>query len=368
MSGIIPETLLRPEVLALSSYHVANADGLIKLDAMENPYAWPDVMVGPWLARMREAEINRYPDPEGFDLKSAIRASEAVPVEVDLLLGNGSDELIQIVLMAVAKPGAVVLAPAPTFVMYRQIAQSLGIECHGVPLREKDFSLDLDAMLEAVRRLRPAVVFIAYPNNPTGNLFDRQAIEAIVDEAPGLVVLDEAYAPYARDSFMAWVSSRKNLLVMRTLSKLGLAGIRVGYLAGQPRWIEQFDKLRLPYNINVLTQVTAEFALRQRWFLDEQVNRILADRAALHEQLSQVTGVRAFPTQANFILFRVEGMDADQVFDGLKAKGVLIKNLNGAGGPLRQCLRVTVGTEYENGRFVATLNEVLNSGPPPCWP
>lgn len=361
MSGIDNKVraLLRPEVLALSAYHVPDSKGYIKLDAMENPYAWPEEMVGEWLERLRQAEPNRYPDPACSRLKAALREANGVPDGAELLLGNGSDEIIQIILMAVAGPEVSVLAPEPTFVMYRQIGASLGLRFVGVPLRMEDFSLDVDAMCAAIEQHRPAVVFLAYPNNPTGNLFDEDAIARILAVAPGLVVVDEAYAPYADASFMPKIAEFGHLLVMRTLSKLGLAGLRLGFLAGGKAWIEQLDKIRLPYNINVLTQISAEFALEKQAVFDAQVQCLLRDRQRLAEDLGRLAALRVYESRANFILFRLLRHDADEVFQKLKASGVLVKNLHSSGGPLAQCLRVTIGTPEENRRFLAELRCLL---------
>lgn len=351
--------LLRPEILALSAYHVPDSKGYIKLDAMENPYTWPETMVEAWLGRLAKASPNRYPDPACHRLKAALKAANGVPEGAELLLGNGSDEIIQIILMAVAGPDVTILAPEPTFVMYRQIAVSLGLRFVGVPLREQDFALDADAMCAAIAAHRPAVVFLAYPNNPTGNLFAPDAIERILAAAPGLVVVDEAYAPYADASFMPSVLKFDNLVVMRTLSKLGLAGLRLGFLAGAKAWIEQLDKIRLPYNINELTQISAEFALEQQAILDTQINAILRDRQQLAEMLGKMDGVRVYDSRANFILFKLVGHAAPDIFQRLKDSGVLIKNLHPAGGMLAHCLRVTVGTPDENRRFLDALAEAL---------
>ncbi|MFM8331322.1 MAG: histidinol-phosphate transaminase [Candidatus Methylumidiphilus sp.] len=349
--------LLRPEVLALSAYHVQDASGLVKLDAMENPYRWPEDMTEEWLGLLRTAAVNRYPDPAADRLRVALRRANAVPDGMELMLGNGSDELIQIILMALAG-GASVLAPQPTFVMYRQIAVSLGLRFVGVDLRADDFSLDMDALHAAIAEHRPQVIFLAYPNNPTGNAFDAADVLEILRIAPGLVVLDEAYAPFADDTFMPKLAEFPNLLVMRTLSKLGLAGLRLGFLVGHPGWIGQLDKLRLPYNINVLTQLTAEFALSKQAVFDEQVAQIRRDREALTAGL-RLLPVAAFPSQANFVSFRVLGQDADAVFGKLKQVGVLIKNLSHAAPMLRGCLRATVGTSEENQRFMEALTAIL---------
>ncbi|HYE36107.1 histidinol-phosphate transaminase [Methylocaldum sp.] len=354
-------SLLRPEVLALSAYHVPDSSGYVKLDAMENPYSWPDDMVEAWLARLREAQPNRYPDPACSRLRAKLREAYGVPEGAELLMGNGSDEIIQIILMALQGRDATVLAPEPTFVMYRQIASCLGLKFVGVPLREADFSLDMVAMRTAIEKHRPAVIFLAYPNNPTGNVFDPEDVAEILQAAPGLVVLDEAYTPYAGRSFMPRLAEFERLLVMRTLSKLGLAGLRLGLLAGARAWIDEFDKIRLPYNINILTQISTEFAIEKREVFEAQVKLILRDRQYLHEELSRLTGVHVYRSDANFILFRLLRHDANQVFQGLKSSGVLIKNLHPSGGQLSGCLRVTVGMPEENDKFLAVLAKILAS-------
>jgi histidinol-phosphate aminotransferase len=358
-SRVRPEGLLRPEVRALSAYHVPDSAGYIKLDAMENPYAWPEATVDAWLEVLRGTEPNRYPDPACKPLKAALKAANGVPAGAEVLLGNGSDEIIQILLMAL-KPGSAVLAPEPTFVMYRQISVSLGLPFIGVPLATDDFGLDMEVLGAAIESHRPAIIFLAYPNNPTGNLFDADAVKRIIEMAPGLVVVDEAYAPYAGASFMRELESYDNLLVMRTLSKLGLAGLRLGFLAGSPRWIAQLDKVRLPYNINVLTQKSAEFALANPEVFEAQVAHILADRAHLLEALQRCPEVRVHESRANFILLRLLRHDATAVFNALKSQGVLIKNLHPAGGVLSHCLRVTVGKPAENLRFLDTFLATLD--------
>jgi len=351
---------IRPEIQALSAYHVPPARGLIKLDAMENPYGWPPALVQAWLEALRSVELNRYPDPGASELSDALRGAMQVPAGMQLVLGNGSDELIQMLALALADRGRVVLAPDPTFVMYRMIAQVAGLSYQAVPLAE-DFSLDSRAMREAIEAYAPAIVFLAYPNNPTGTLFEARAIEEIIRAAPGLVVVDEAYAPFTDASFMARLGEFPNLLVMRTVSKMGLAGLRLGLLAGPPEWLGEIDKTRLPYNINVLTQASARFALQHKALLDEQARRIRADRADMLRRLGAMPALQTWPSEANFILFRVAGGRADAVFESLREQGVLIKNLNPAGGRLRDCLRVTVGTPEENQAFLQALGRALSA-------
>lgn len=349
--------LFRPEVLAMSAYHVADARNLIKLDAMENPYTWPEDIQQRWLESLKTCPINRYPDPTGSALCEQLRRANAIPDHAALLLGNGSDEIIQILLMALSAD-ATVLAPEPGFVMYRQIARSLGLNYVGVPLAT-DFALDLSAMLAAIADNRPAAIFIAYPNNPTGNLFDAQAIKTIIAAAPGLVVVDEAYAPFADASFVGELGNYPNLLVMRTVSKLGLAGLRLGYLAGPAEIVAELDKVRLPYNINSLTQATVGFALEHGDFLAQQTQAIRAERTAMAKALKAWPTLTVYPSSANFILFRTPAGTADQLFAGLKARGILIKNLSGQGGVLSDCLRVTIGKPEENQSFLNALAAAL---------
>ncbi len=367
MSGRVGEALqaqlrerVRPEILALKAYHVPPAAGFIKLDAMENPYHWPDPLVQEWLEELRRVELNRYPDPTASRLKARLRTVMALPEPASLLLGNGSDELIQMILLTLGRPGAKVLAPEPGFAMYRIIAECVGMEYVGVPLGE-GFALDAAAMGAAIAEHDPAVVFIAYPNNPTGNLFDPAAVREVIAASRGLVVIDEAYHAFAGDSFADALTEFDHVLVMRTVSKMGLAGLRLGVLAGPQAWLEQIEKTRLPYNINVLTQVSADFALRHGALLDEQTQRIRRDREALYGALAATAGVEPFPSRANFILFRVGPGRAGAVFETLKHGGVLIKNLEGAHPALADCLRVTVGTPEENRAFLAALHTALQA-------
>jgi histidinol-phosphate aminotransferase len=349
---------IRPEIRALSAYHVPDPGNCIKLDAMENPYSWPQWMTDAWLETLREVSLNRYPDPGAQQLKAMLRDCMAIPADMEILLGNGSDELIQMLALAVAQPGRVVLAPEPSFVMYRLIAILAGMDYVGVPL-DREFQLDVPAMLAAIETHQPALVFLAYPNNPTGNLFRAEDIEAILNASSGLVVVDEAYAPFTDASFLDRLGHHDHLLVLRTVSKMGLAGLRLGLLVGSPAWLGEIDKTRLPYNINVLTQASGAFALRHVDVLQEQARRIRADRGLLYAALEGMSGVEPYPSDANFILFRVPAGRGQELFDALKAQGVLIKNLSGAGGVLADCLRVTVGKPEENEAFLRALRAAL---------
>jgi histidinol-phosphate aminotransferase len=351
--------LLRQEVLDLHAYHVPDSSGYIKLDAMENPYLVPPALRGEIAEAVAEAAINRYPDPGAASLKDKIRAVSGLPEGMEVLLGNGSDELIQLLAMAFNKPGALLLSVEPSFVMYKMIATFTGLSYVGVPLAE-DFSLDLSATLAAIKRERPALIFLAYPNNPTGNLFPADAVAQIIRASPGLVVVDEAYYAFASDSFIPRLAQYPNLLVMRTFSKLGMAGLRLGFLAGNGAWLGQLEKLRLPYNVGVLPQLVAGKLLDHHDVLLHQAEQIKKDRAKLYRQLSEIAAVSVYSSEANFLLFRVA--NAAAIFDGLKQRGVLIKNLDGGHPMLKDCLRVTVGTPDENERFMLALQESLHNG------
>ena len=356
MRDLVARTLRR-EVLDATAYHVANASGMVKLDAMENPYPLPPALQEELGRLAARAPLNRYPDPDASQLREALRSALEVPAGMDLMLGNGSDELIQLLALACARPQAAMLGVEPSFAMYPLVARACGLRFVGVPLTA-DFSLDVDGLTTAIARERPALVFIAYPNNPTGNLFDARAIERVIAAAPGIVVIDEAYHPFAQASFLQRSSAFPNLLVMRTLSKLGLAGLRLGVLIGAPAWIGELNKLRLPYNVNVLTQLIAEHLLKREDVLHEQAAAIRSGRARVLERLRQIPGVHAYPSDANFVLFRVAAADA--IFEALKREGILIKKLTGSHPALADCLRVTVGTPQENEAFLRALAAACN--------
>ena len=355
------EHWVRPEIRALSAYHVQNPAGLVKLDAMENPYTWPEGLREEWAELLRSTDVNRYPDPSAAALSERLAQTMDVPEGMRLILGNGSDEIIQMIAMSLSGPGRCVMSVDPGFVMYRMIATFCGMPYVGVPLRADDFTLDVPALKQAMDQHQPAVVFLAYPNNPTGNLYAEQDVIDIIEAAPGLVVVDEAYAPFTDESFMSRLGQYDNLVVMRTVSKMGLAGLRLGLLAGPAQWLDEFDKVRLPYNVNVLTQVSAEFALRHKAVFDEQTDHIRAERERLLSAFAELPGVRVFPSQANFILLRTPQGQANAWFDGLKERGVLIKNLNGAHPLLADCLRPTVGTPEENARMLKAFAEVASA-------
>ncbi len=343
---------IRADVRAMRAYAVARAEGMIKLDAMENPYRLPAPVRAKLAAALAETPVNRYPDGGADAVKAALARALGLPDGVALVLGNGSDELIQMVTTAVAAPGAAVLAPDPTFEMYRIYAQLAHLRYVPVPLRE-DFALDVDAMEAAIAREAPALVWLACPNNPTGNLFAETEILRIVHGTPGLVLIDEAYYAFAERTFLPRVLEFPNVVIVRTVSKIGMAGIRLGYAIGHPAWIGEIDKVRPPYNLNAFTQAAAPVLLAEEALLSDQAASIRTERARLVGALTAMPGVTAFPTQTNFVLARVP--DADRWFGALRDAGILVKNRHGVHPLLAQCLRITVGTPAENGALIAAL-------------
>ena len=350
---------IRADVQSMHAYAVQDARGLLKLDAMENPYGLPPALQAALGERLGALALNRYPGPRSADLQRALAAYAAVPEGFGLMLGNGSDELISLLAMACDLPGAAVLAPEPGFVMYAMSARLQGLRFVGVPLTA-DFELDEAAMLAAIAREKPAIVYLAYPNNPTANLWDDAVIEKIVEAQGaqgGLVVIDEAYQPFAGRSYIDRVARHGHVLLMRTLSKFGLAGVRLGYLMGPAALVSEVDKVRPPYNISVLNCECALFALEHAEVFAGQAVEIRAQRRRIFDALARLPAVKSWPSDANMILVRVP--DAARTFEGMKARGVLVKNVSKMHPLLANCLRLTVGTEDENAQMLAALESSL---------
>jgi histidinol-phosphate aminotransferase len=354
------EQWVRPDILAQQAYPVPSAEGLIKLDAMENPYTWPDAMRAAWAAELQAVTLNRYPSAQASELKAALRQHIGLSESYDLLLGNGSDEIIQLLLMTVSASGRTIMTPEPGFVMFRIIAQSLHLDFAGLPL-DADFNLDMPACLAAIAEHQPAVIFLAQPNNPTGNVWPEADLRALIEAAPGVVVLDEAYTAFTDTDFLSWLDDYEHLLVMRTLSKVGLAGLRLGLLMGRPQWLEHIDKVRLPYNINTLTQASAQFALQHFAELSRQTDLIRAERERMMQALAALPLVRIWPSEANFILVRTPADQARACFEICRTQGILIKCVDGAHPLLKDCLRLTIGQPEENSALLRVLAHALTA-------
>jgi histidinol-phosphate aminotransferase len=351
MNAFIDRTI-RPDIRPMSAYPVSDATGLIKLDVMENPHRLPE-----WLAQelgnvVRDVALNRYPIPSADALQARMRAVLGIAPHHALLLGTGSDECISNITQSVSQPGATVLVPMPAFPMYKMSAIFNRLNFVGVSLRS-DFSLDMPATLAAIAEHKPALTWLAYPNNPTGNIYADHEVDAIIRAAPGLVVVDEAYQPFAKRSYLHRIDEFENLVVMRTFSKIGFAGLRLGYTVGAPEWIKEFDKLRSPFNLSVLTQAVAEKLLQHKDVFDAQCETLNAERERMFPLIAQVA--QPFPSCANFILARVK--NAPAVFEGMRSAGVLVKSFHGAHPLLENCLRLTIGTAAENDAMLAALRK-----------
>jgi histidinol-phosphate aminotransferase len=350
---------IRQDVQSMHGYAIQPSAGMIKLDAMENPFRLSPELQRELGERLGRVAINRYPAQSTADVVAALSRYLALPPGCKLMLGNGSDELIDMLSVACDVPGATVLAPLPGFVMYEMSAKLRGLRFTGVPLAA-DFALDEAAMLAAIARDRPSLTYLAYPNNPTANLFDDAAIDRIVaavGEQHGLVVFDEAYQPFSSRSWLQRMAAHPHVLVLRTLSKFGLAGVRLGYLCGPAALIDEIDKVRPPYNVGVLNAEATLFALEHADEFARQAAIIRAERERLQAALRAIPGVAGFPSEANMILARVP--DARRVFVGMKERGVLVKHVAPLHPLLAGCLRLTVGTPAENSAMIAALKASL---------
>lgn len=353
------KNLVRQDIQSMHAYAIQDSTGLVKLDAMENPFRLSEALQKELGERLGRVAINRYPVACVNEVIAALSKYVKLPAGCKLMLGNGSDELISLLALACDVPGAAILAPLPGFVMYEMSAKLQGLQFVGVPTTP-DFELDGDAMLAAIARHRPAITYIAHPNNPTANLFDAGVISAIVaavGEQGGLVVFDEAYQPFSSSTWMDRVAQHEHVLVMRTLSKFGLAGVRLGYMVGAAALIDEIDKVRPPYNVSALNAEATLFALEHADEFARQAAVLRSERARLQAALQAVPNVKAFPSEANMILVRVP--DSKRCFEGMKARGVLVKNIAGLHPLLANCVRLTVGTPEENTLMIDALKASL---------
>lgn len=360
-AGARIKRLIPQNILDLTPYPAETFRGSIKLDAMENPYPISEALSEKWLQALGAVDINRYPDPRATILREKIRKFYDLDNATEMAFGNGSDELIHLLCLVFAKDrSSVVLCPEPTFSVYKLAATAVGMDYVGVPLKRHDFSLDLEAMEAALCENQPSLVFLASPNNPTGNLLNISDIKKICSQTPGVVVLDEAYFRFANGSASAELLSIENLLVLQTFSKIGFAGLRLGVLFATNPWIEVIERVRMPYNINSLTQAGAVFAIENASYIDNQINLIVLERQKMFKLLLGMPGLRVWPSSANFILFKSLEMTGDEIFSGLLDAGILLKNMSSSGAAMKDCLRVTIGTPSENERFLAALFIILS--------
>jgi histidinol-phosphate aminotransferase len=340
----------------ISPYSVPRFDCKIRLDGNESPFSLSKEVQDKVDRVVKEIDINRYPDSEAKRLIEIISGVCDFP-KGGILLGNGSDELIGMLITTFTSGTGRILCPTPTFSMYKLTGLAMGAEIIEVPLDEK-FDIDLDETISMIENNDPDLIFLASPNNPTGNMYSASKIAEIVSVAKGIVVVDEAYSDFSGYTFLPLVKECENLVILRTLSKVGFAGLRIGMLLARGYLVSEINKVRYPYNINSLSQAVAEVVLENHKFVTENIQLIIRERDRVYEALSVLEGIEANPSDANFIFFKVN--DADAVFSELVQRDVLIRNFNRP-GRLQNCMRVTIGTPQENDSFLSALSEILSS-------
>jgi histidinol-phosphate aminotransferase len=356
MSQIDLMGLVRGTIKDLKAYHVENLSQGTKLHANENPYPPSPELLEKILRQLGTLELNRYPDPDCKDLKNSISNKTSVSTE-QIIIGNGSDELIQYLMQVVCDEGDTIAFPDPTFAMYGITAKCLGLNPVSFPLND-NWDFDANTALEVLATKKARIVFISYPNNPTGNCFNEQEIQRVIEQFKGIVVLDEAYQDFSGRSFLKQMEKHNNLVLLRSLSKIGLAGLRVGYGIFPIELAEQVNKVRLPYNSNSVSQWVATALLNDFALVQNQIDSIVDERDRLMEELSKLSSITVYSSNSNFILFQ-DSKDGDHLFDELKKNGILLRNL-GSHPRLKNCLRVTIGTKNENDQFLNQLRKVAS--------
>ena len=343
---------LRGDIKDIKAYHVPSSKNMLKLDAMESPFGIPENLSQDFLDCISQAQVNRYPDANAEELAATVRSLMDVPDDLGVLLGNGSDEVIQLLAMA-CNSGDVVMSFEPSFVMYEMVSKFAHLNYEGVKLND-EFEIDIENTLKVINSKKPKLIFIAYPNNPSGNSFDYEVIKEIIKSTNALVVLDEAYYAYSEISFISEIANFPNLVVLRTISKIGFAGLRLGLLVGSQDTIEQLNKLRLPYNINILTQVSASFLLKEKEYILNNAKTIIEERDRLFAKLLLIPELTVFPSQANFILIKADNINA--LYEFLESNGVMVKAFKG-NSELENFLRVTVSKSQENNIFLDYIKD-----------
>jgi histidinol-phosphate aminotransferase len=354
MSNLDLIQLVKEKVQSLKAYHVENIDCEIKLHANENSFPLPPEILKQFEEVFKSTELNRYPDPDCGSLKQTLAKRLDVESE-NLAIGNGSDELIQILLQVFCDPGETVGFPDPTFAMYSIIAQGMGLKSQTHPLDDQ-WDFKAEPFLDTMKASQARIVFLSYPNNPTGNCFSAPEVQKVIENFSGIVVLDEAYHDFAGKSFLSELPKHNNLIILRSLSKIGLAALRVGYAVADPVIINQIDKVRLPYNSNALSQKLTERLLNHFAPVQKQLDALIKERNGMIRELSKFKSLTVFPSDANFVLFREQ--DANALFKQLMESGILVRNLSGH-PRLKNCLRVTIGTPDENKAFLEKMTHII---------
>lgn len=355
MSSVNLKRLIQDNVRSLKPYQVENIDCEIKLHANENPFPPSKELLDLFTASIQNMQLNRYPDPDSQNLKGSI--AKRLNTETDrLVIGNGSDEIILLLLQIFCKAGDTITSPDPTFAMYNIISQGLGVKSVNMPL-DDHWDFNANELLKLAEENRSRIIFLSYPNNPTGNCFSENQVCKVIESFKGIVVVDEAYYDFSHKSFVSQIEKHNNLVILRTLSKIGLAGLRVGFAIADPLIIDQINKVRLPYNSNTVSQTLAEHLMTYFGPVQKQIDSILGERHRLINELKKMHSITVFPSDSNFFLFRTD-QPADEMFQYLIDNGILIRNLS-SHPKLNNCLRVTVGTKDENDRFLSKMADFI---------
>jgi histidinol-phosphate aminotransferase len=355
MANLDLANLVRPNVKSLKAYHVDNHDCKIKLHANENPFQLPSEILDLISYSFKDFQFNRYPDPACKSLRETISKITDIPAQ-NLVVGNGSDELLQLILQVFCEPGDGVAFPDPSFAMYSILAKSMDLK--PVPFSLNDqWDFKAESFLDLAEKTKTKVVFFSYPNNPTGNCFSAVEIEKALNNFKGIVVLDEAYFDFAQKTFKNHLETNNNLILLRSLSKIGLAALRVGFAAAPPLIIEELNKIRLPYNSNSVSQMVAQEALNQFHLIQKQIDLIIQERNHLFNELSKIKEIEAFPSDSNFLLFKTS-QNSSELFQKLAQNDILLRDLS-SHPRLKNCLRVTIGTPEENSNFLKEIKQIL---------
>ncbi len=336
---------IKPQIKKIKAYSVEDFPCRIKLDANESPYSFRINQNA-----LKQLQTNRYPDPEAKELRRLLAKQWKVRAE-NILHGNGSDELIYYIITTFRGP---VLFPYPTFSMYDIISRAAGEKVISVPLN-RDFDLDLDSILKSIKTQKPGIIFLSSPNNPTGNSFSRDKILKTIKSSKGIVIVDEAYQPFSKSkSLIPEISGHKNLIILRSLSKIGLAALRLGFMIANNEIIKEVSKVRLPFNISSTSQALAIDIMTNTKILKKRLEIIKSEKDRLYRELLKIDGITPYPSEANFILIRVK--NAKKVFKSLIKDGILIRDISNT---LNNCIRVTVGKPGENRMFLKSLRSCV---------
>lgn len=351
------EKYIKPAVLGLQGYHLDKREHSIKLDQNENPFGFPEALKEKFWQRLRHRDWGRYPDFQMENLTAQIAAYLQLPEE-NIIAGNGSNSLIQALLMVILSPHDRIIIPEPTFTLYGLTGKMLGAEVVTCQLQPEDFSLPLEQLLQASRASNAKLLVLCTPNNPTGNSFPLAHIKILLQAFPGAVIIDEAYHEFSRQDMLPLLREHENVIILRTFSKaMALAGMRVGYLMAAPAICAEVQKARLPYSVNLFSEIAATLALEEISLLQETVAQILAERERLEPALREFSFLQVYPSDANFFLVRAT--DGAALFQHLLQDGLLVRDVSGYPG-LENCLRLSIGRPEENQKLLMSMKKWKN--------